>query len=237
MRMTFVAILALMIGAQSLVAQQQTPPATQPATSADDIAALELRANQLFASGEYALALPMLKELAVRVREDRQRVEPLLEKVRVAETQVAQGNRGPNAPRIVPRTPHPSPVAGEVREMSLKELGNFDYDDHNGGNIPADVKRLSGSIVRIRGFMLPMDQATRITRFAVVPDLFSCCFGQPPQIHHTLLVTTPKGKAVRYFPDEIVVEGRLVVEEKKDVDGFILSVFEMEAHSVTPAGN
>ena len=46
-----------------------------------------------------------------------------------------------------------------------------------------------------------------------------------------MVVHTPKGKAVGYFPDEIVVEGILVVNEKKE-DGLIISVFEANCISV-----
>ena len=81
--------------------------------------------------------------------------------------------------------------------------------------------------------MISLDQAEDVTHFALVPSLFSCCFGQPPQVQHTLYVTTPKGKAISYCPDEIVVEGKLSVEEKKD-DGYIVSIFEVEAQSVRP---
>ena len=42
------------------------------------------------------------------------------------------------------------------------------------------------------------------------------------------------GFFVAYFPDEISVEGKLKVEEQKD-DGYIVSVFQMEAGSVKPA--
>jgi len=56
---------------------------------------------------------------------------------------------------------------------------------------------------------------------------------KPPQVQHTIVVHTPKGKAVGYFPDEIVVEGTLVVNEKKE-DGLIISVFEVNCTSVKP---
>ena len=117
--------------------------------------------------------------------------------------------------------------------MAIKELGNFEYDADKGGNIPADVKAMSGSSIRLTGFMIPMDQATNISQFALVPSLFACCFGQPPQIQHTIIVNCPKGKAVAYYPDEITVDGTLKVEEKKE-DGFIVSIFEMECSSVKP---
>ena len=88
--------------------------------------------------------------------------------------------------------------------------------------------------MRLHGYMIPMDQAENITQFALVPSLFACCFGQPPQIQHTIVVNCPKGKSVGYYPDEIIVEGTLKVDEKKD-DGYIVSLFEMEVSSVKPA--
>jgi hypothetical protein len=132
------------------------------------------------------------------------------------------------------RKPIPAPKPGQVTDLMIKDLGNFEYDIEKGGNIPADVKALSGTKFRTRGFMIPLDQAESISEFALVPSLFACCFGQPPQIQHTLVVHCPKGKAVSYFPDEITVEGTLKVEEKKD-DGYIISVFEIDASSVKPA--
>jgi hypothetical protein len=132
------------------------------------------------------------------------------------------------------RHPHPAPKPGEVLEMGIKELGNFEYDQVNGGDIPADVKRLSGSTIRLTGFMVPSDQAENITQFALVPSLFSCCYGQPPQIQHTIMVNCPSGKEVSYFPDPITVEGKLTVQENKD-DGYIVSIFTVNVTSVKPA--
>jgi hypothetical protein len=82
--------------------------------------------------------------------------------------------------------------------------------------------------------MIPLDQAENIGEFALVPSLFACCFGQPPQIQHTLVVHCPKGKAVSYFGDELVVEGTLHVQEIKD-GGFIVSIFQIDASSVRAA--
>ena len=73
----------------------------------------------------------------------------------------------------------------------------------------------------------------RMIGFALVPDLFACCFGQPPQVQHMIVATTPPGKSVTYYPDELVVEGTLAVQEKKE-DGFIISLFEMQVSSVKP---
>jgi hypothetical protein len=140
----------------------------------------------------------------------------------------------PGPPSDEERKPHAKPVEGKVYTLSIPELGNFQYDQEKGGNIPKDVTALTGTTVRLTGFMIPLDQADKIKAFVLVPDLFACCFGQAPQVQHSVTVNCPEGKAVSYFPEQIQVEGKLSVEEKKD-DGFIISIFEVECSSVKPA--
>ncbi len=132
------------------------------------------------------------------------------------------------------RKPHTKPKDGDVYTVAIQDLGNFQFDQDKGGNIPKDVQALTGSNVRLVGFMIPLDQADKIRQFVLVPDLFACCFGQPPQVQHSIIVSCPEGKAVSYFPEQIQVEGQLKVEEKKD-DGFIVSIFELACSSVKPA--
>ena len=227
----------------------------KPETNA---AAVEVLANQQLLAGEYAKALPMYKKLAEMVKGDAQKLGDVEEKIRVCEKNLAkQAKQKAAAAAAAPvavaspapaavsiptgpptsaeqRKPHKAPKDGQTLELSIKELGNFEYDQEKGGNIPADVRHLSGTPVRLRGFMIPMDQADNITKFALVPDLFACCFGQPPQIQHMVVANCPQGKAVSYSPDEIVVEGKLNVEEKKD-DGYIVSLFEVSVSSVKAA--
>jgi len=93
---------------------------------------------------------------------------------------------------------------------------------------------MDGCHFRTSGYMIPLDQAESISEFALVPSLFACCFGQPPQIQHTIIVHCPKSKAVSYFPDELTVEGTLHVKEDRD-GGFIVSIFQLDATSVRAA--
>jgi hypothetical protein len=217
-------------------------PATAPAVAtmavlnATDPAKLQMRANQAFYNTQYSIALPMLQVLAQKYKDNADKLGPIEEQIRVCQKNLASAAAAANQP-VLPtseeqRVPHPAPIAGKVLDISIKELGNFDYD-RNGGKVPADVQRLSGVTLRTRGFMLPLDQADNITVFALVPSLFTCCNGQPPQVMHTIVVHCPKGKALNYFDGELVVEGKLTVEEKKD-DGFTQSIFDLEASSVRP---
>jgi hypothetical protein len=217
---------------------QSTRPARPPAAALVDRAALEIRANQEFARGAYSLALPMLRRLAELAQDRPDALGPIQEKIRVCEKNLADAApadvTAANGPSLgAQRKPHTVPPAGQVLEIPIKELGNFDFDSVAGGKIPQDVLALSGSKLRLRGYMIPVDQAANITRFALAPDLFSCCFGQSPQIQHTVIANCPKGGAVSYYPDEITVEGTLSVQEKKD-EGFIVSIFELNVSSVKP---
>ena len=220
-------------------------PATQPAGGTPD-AALELRATQSFNKGDFATALPMFQKLEGDLRNDPNSADKLAmvqEQIRVCTRStaapIAAASATPAAPAAAAsltadRKPHPAPKDGQVMEMTIKELGNFDYDPDQNTPIPADVMALSGHMIRLHGFMIPMDQAENISKFALVPSLFNCCYGQPPQVQHTIVVTCPKGKAVSYYPDEIVVEGKLKVDVMKD-DGFIVGIFAIDTTSVKPA--
>jgi hypothetical protein len=241
MRLFLISTILCVAAVTAAAAADKTNPTAAPETNA---AALEVRADQFFMGSEWAQARDMYKKLAEMVKDDPARLGRIEERIRSCDRNLAKLSKvTPSTAASVAASPpptgeqrkaHPAPKDGQVLEMTIKDLGNFDYDQEKGGNIPEDVKRLAGQPVRLRGFMIPMDQADNITKFALVPDLFACCFGQPPQIQHMIVANCPEGKAVGYSPDEIVVEGKLNVEEKKD-DGYIISIFEVSVSSVKAA--
>ena len=233
--------LVLILICMSAISASALAQTTKP--SAETIGAIELRAQTAFDKGDYATALPLFMNLEKKLADKPDKLGPVQEKIRVCKKNLLKDppkdlqaflNQKPaDAASPEKRKPHVRPKDGQVLEVAIKDLGNFEYDAEKGGNLPEDVKGLNGAKIRTHGFMIPLDQADNITEFALVPSLFACCFGQPPQVQHTMVVHTPKGKAVGYFPDEIVVEGLLKVDEKKE-DGLIISVFEVDCLSVKP---
>ncbi|HEV7300818.1 MAG TPA: DUF3299 domain-containing protein [Tepidisphaeraceae bacterium] len=230
---------------------QTTQPAAADAPAAAAAAPLpadyELRTMQAFANSEWRKSLTMLKKLEASLADKPDKLKQIQEYIRVAERNIADPKAAaafdpksmlvnPNDPPTDPdkRKKHVAPTGDAVLPLTIKELGNFQYDADKGGNVPADVKALNGVKVRLSGYMIPLDQASRITNFALVPDLLSCCFGAPPSLQHMVVVHVPQDKGLNYYPDEIVCEGTLVVEEKKD-DEFIVSLFELNVTSVKPA--
>jgi hypothetical protein len=191
---------------------------------------LESRANRAFTKGDYPTALPLLRAVADEAQDDPVKLNSVQQRIGVCEKALAAAAKEqvPTAPGE--RKVHAPPQPGQVAEMSIKELGNFDYDPESGG-LPDDVKKLSGSKIRLSGFMIPLNQSDKITKFSLVPSLFSCCFGRPPQVQHTIVVTCSKDNAVSYTPDQVVIEGTLTVEEKKD-DGYVVSLFQVAPTSV-----
>ena len=206
-------------------------------------------------SGDYAKAIPLLKKYAAsaEVRDDKARRNEILMDIVDAEGKVkpAVAATGPVDPLtgsaasggdpadVDPstgkaRVAHALPKAGEVLTMTIREMGNFEFDPTSTKDIPADVKALDGATVQLRGFMIPLNQAEDITDFALVPTLANCCFGQPPGVQHTITCKTEKGRAVQYTVDEISVTGKLAVKMKRDQD-YTYSIFEMTVGSVKVA--
>ncbi len=132
-----------------------------------------------------------------------------------------------------PRIPHPLPAPGQMQIMTIKELGNFDFDPTANTPIPDDVKALNGTKIQLRGFMIPLTQAETITNFALVPSLVGCCFGQPPGVQHTITCKTLPGRAVPYTVDEISVQGTLRINIQTD-QGYTFDIFDMDVTSVKP---
>ena len=117
--------------------------------------------------------------------------------------------------------------------MTIKELGNFSYNPDAGQLIPPDVRKLDGAVIRLSGFMIPLDESDRLTHFALVPSLFSCCYGQPPSLEHIVTVECANRKSVDYTPQRVAVEGELKVGEVKE-NGYVVSLFRLTCRSVSP---
>lgn len=138
----------------------------------------------------------------------------------------------PDAPEPGPRRPHHPPKPGEIREMTIRRLGNFNYAQLRG--IPDDVRGLDGMTVRLRGYVVPTVQAVGASQFALVPSRTSCCYGQPPGIEHIVMVSCAHGERADGDPaDEVIVKGGLHVGEVVQ-DGMVVALYRVTDASVRP---
>jgi hypothetical protein len=144
--------------------------------------------------------------------------------------QNAAAAAAPEPPETGPRRPHNPPTPGEVREMTIRRLGNFNYEQLRG--IPADVRRLDGMSVRLRGYVIPTVQAVGASQFALVPNRTSCCYGQPPGIEHTVMVSCASGEKMDGdLATEVIVKGTLRVGEIRN-DDVVVSLYRVADASV-----
>lgn len=216
--------------------------ASATAVIAEDQAAILGKADQAFAAADYKTAVSLYQQLNGKLTDANQQ-SAMADRMRFATKQLAQPapSTQPTQPGLdttatgADRVPHVRPADGQSLETTLHELGNFEYNEDDDKSIPADVTKLSGAKVKIPGVMFPLDQSGRVTRFLLVNDMMSCCYGTAPKLQHVAFVEMPKDKWMAVTTDRIVVEGTLKVEVKRD-DGFVMSIFEIQPTSIKFAG-
>ncbi len=211
---------------------------------AEAATALLAKADQAFAAADYKTAMEIYAQLDGKL--DANQTAMMKERIRFAakqlslmkergidpSTQPAATAGGPTIPSAAAeRVPHRRPKKGETMELTLHELGNFEFDESKDSVLPEDVVALSGAKVKLPGQMMPLDQVGRVTRFILVNDLMSCCFGTAPKLQHIAYVKLPEGKWLEPTIERITVEGTLKVSVHKE-DGYVLRLFEIEPTSI-----
>jgi hypothetical protein len=147
-RLLAIAVLTAALGASAMA--QTTKP------SQENVGAMELRAQTAFDKGDYATALPLFMNLEKKLADKPDKLGPIQEKIRVCKKNLLKDppkdlqnflNQKPTDSATTPekRKPHVRPKDGQVLELAIKDLGNFEYDAEKGGNLPKDMKAQNGT--------------------------------------------------------------------------------------------
>lgn len=121
-------------------------------------------------------------------------------------------------------------ITGLDKILPFDEIDSWPYEDGLKG-MPKRVKELSGKKVLMTGFMLPIDEVQNIKEFLLVKSLWSCCYGQPPDIHGIVRVVMPKGKTTDYFFDPLKITGTFKVEATV-MDGYCVDIFQLHVDTL-----
>jgi hypothetical protein len=121
-------------------------------------------------------------------------------------------------------------IKGLDKIVTFDEISSWPYEDRLKG-MPKRCKELDGKKVMMTGFMLPIDEVQHIKEFLLVQSLWSCCYGQPPDINGFVRVVMPKGKTTEYFFDPLKVTGTFKVEATV-VDGYCVDIYQLHAESI-----
>jgi hypothetical protein len=110
---------------------------------------------------------------------------------------------------------------------------NYPFDETRGRiqDIPKSLRDLDGKNVSVDGYMIPLDQAEKITSFAIIPVLFGDPWPPPPKLQQVVVCNTPSGVTLAYMPTQIRVYGRLHVAVEKD-GGFIVDLYHLDVARV-----
>lgn len=103
-----------------------------------------------------------------------------------------------------------SPSADAV-ELDWKILGGLDYVN---GKVPANLKALDGKLVKIPGFIVPLeDYEEEGAEFLLVPYFGACVHTPPPPPNQMVYVRMQGGKKLKFgWWDPVWMEGTLRIE-------------------------
>lgn len=121
-------------------------------------------------------------------------------------------------------------ITGLDKILPFDELTSWQYEDGLKG-MPKRLRDVSGKKVLMTGFMLPIDEVQNIKEFLLVQSLWSCCYGQPPDIHGIVRVVMPKGKTTDYFFDPLKIIGTFKVEATV-MDGYCVDIYQLHVDSI-----
>lgn len=96
-------------------------------------------------------------------------------------------------------------------------------------NPKPELKKILGTVVKIKGFMMPLDfDAKAVSEFLLMPYVPSCMHVPPPPPNQLILVKMKKGEKAQssFYPVEIT--GKISFEPNKDLE----SGYKMEGLKV-----
>lgn len=119
----------------------------------------------------------------------------------------------------------------KVPSLTWENLRGLDFQT---GNMPADLKKHDGAIVRVPGFIIPLeDNEQVVSEFLLVPYPLACIHVPAPPPNQIVHVKMDKGKKVNYdFYEPVWAQGRLKIQRTQNM--YTDSSFFMTGLSVEP---
>ncbi len=120
--------------------------------------------------------------------------------------------------------------ASNAVEVDWRQLGELDYIT---GKAPAELAALEGKLVKIPGFMVPLeDNQKSVTEFLLVPSPQACIHVPPPPPNQMVLVGMSKEANAKVEFGPIWIYGTLSLIPKRHLYGE--SSFTMKGEWIEP---
>jgi len=98
--------------------------------------------------------------------------------------------------------------------------------------LPDRVTALTGSRIRIRGYILPSFQQSGLTQFVLVRDNQECCFGPGAALYDCIVVSMQPGRSTDFSVRPVAVTGVFSLKELIGPDGKHLAIYALEGEEV-----
>jgi hypothetical protein len=104
----------------------------------------------------------------------------------------------------------------KVPALSWEDLQQLDLRT---GNMPANLKKLDGTIVRVPGFVIPLeDNEQSVSEFLLVPYPMACIHVPAPPPNLIVHVKMDKGKKINFdFYAPVWAQGRLKIQTTQNM--------------------
>ena len=124
----------------------------------------------------------------------------------------------------------------KVEQIGWRTLVQLDYQT---GEAPARLQELQGKMVRLPGFIVPLEgENQRITEFLLVPSFGYCIHVPPPPPNQIIHIHMPAGIPLDLFGYPIWAEGIFKVERAtstvEETGFYVEASFVMAGTKVTP---
>ena len=97
--------------------------------------------------------------------------------------------------------------------------------------MPKQLNKFDGKKVMMTGFMLPIDEVENIKEFLLVQSLWSCCYGQPPDINGIVRIVMKGKSRIDYQFEPIKIVGDFKIEATSE-DGYCVDIYQLYADKV-----
>ena len=140
----------------------------------------------------------------------------------------------PTAARPPEPPPRPAAAAGVPREVTFDDIK---LDMEKGAPftrdlLPKRVTALTGTRIRIRGYILPSFQQSGLTQFVLVRDNQECCFGPGAALHDCIVVRMLPGRSADFSIRPVAVAGTFRLDELRGPDGKHLAIYALDGEDV-----
>jgi hypothetical protein len=133
---------------------------------------------------------------------------------------VVAGMRPAAAPADVRGDSEHTGEVGDPVTLDWKTMASLNYRT---GEMPDALRKLNGAVVRIPGFMVPLeDTETRVTEFLLVPYFGACIHVPPPPPNQMAHVLMERNQVVAVnLWDPIWIVGVLTIENVESPYGMV----------------